>query len=889
MSLDGSDELADLSAGPVVPAEVAAAWIVPQMEACDGRPGRLSSFPASKQVKAETCMHAENARCNCAVAWDEVVTDAELLVHGEHVCMKGQALSTEHGDGGWVNSESDARYPSSHLNIHDSPCRKRSYAAAMHADKQPSAGDACDTCMHGECAMHRKHRSDEREGSGRIGRKAEVVAQLMVSATGHSDASAHAWPRLIAITLCAAPNHAVCAADADAVHAVQRTLCNVFATEAVPRNASNGMNTATVEGMGTDGAAAGKARAAPHSVSQHLPHMQTPFATLPPLSTNETIGRPETVQHESAGYCFAVAKGHAESPVDTLDVLGNSCHSEELFHHSSLCIASSMHGTVTVAAPSGSFITFSPFNSQREIHRKERAKTAQVAVHDLPSDNARLVNMRAPWPPAQVYVCASVHAHLPRLSCVQARVPGPGANGTVDSMNVLDRHVSTPNALVAGTKDGRILSVSTSAQLHLRDQVLIPSIVHALHACGASSIKVSSAMHSQMLLLAPPRPQSVPIEKDKSMHAQGTGSHSVMHTAHTNFQTFTDVYSTVFRSVAEHSSSQDLDFDASTAGTAGAAQHSAARLLPVSSGACLASCELLLVRTQWPEVATSPNAMHASHASPSPAENVFSTCRQGAQIDAASLFVCSNSLELTLYQSDYITSPSHMNIPADSAVAYTHVQDARSHTPEGSAGEGSLAAASVEYATPPGVSQHALWCPATGETVLSSSASAASTTAAAAVGAVGGVSPVVDGKADHMNVPESSVTAAAAAAAAAMVSQSVSKEGSMLAGGCAAAAALVATENASNASLVFWCVSTSGHLTADGTPETNGAVNEAELEAMHDIHASAEGEQRVLGSGVGAPRCGATHVQHAYLADAIGGDRQVCESSDACASEDSYR
>ena len=145
---------------------------------------------------------------------------------------------------------------------------------------------------------------------------------------------------------------------------------------------------------------------------------------------------------------------------------------------------------MTVAAPSGSFVTFSPLRSHCELRS------------EVPPGAARHLE---PWPPVQTYESTAMHAHVPRLTCIHARAPGPAPHGSFQSMHVPDRHVSMPHALVAGTKDGRVLAVSTSAQLHLREQAAIPSVVHALHACGTSAIKLSSAMHSQILLLRVPR------------------------------------------------------------------------------------------------------------------------------------------------------------------------------------------------------------------------------------------------------------------------------------------------------------------------------------------------------------------------------------------------
>ena len=216
----------------------------------------------------------------------------------------------------------------------------------------------------------------------------------------------------------------------------------------------------------------------------------------------------------------------------------------------------------------------------------------------------------------------------------------------------------------------------------------------------------------------------------------------------------------------------------------------------------------------WPEAAAGPP--HSTHASGEPHPT-------RVDLKTASLFVLSNKLELT-------TSHSVSGICLENSLI-----------PEGSVAEHSVTVPSEAAAVTPGTSMHVLWRPSPVETVLSAAAYC---------------------DVAHACVQQSSMPAAAVDGAAELTSpMHLGTQAPCSHGGCAAAVALVATEHASNASLVFWCVATGGVCSgAAGDGPGSSAFDAAA--SMHAMHASTDEDRQrdVLGCGVGVPRCGTADV-----------------------------
>lgn len=873
-SMDGSDKLADPSCRPPVTALIAADWLVPSV-----------NFASKLHSHAGHACGTDQA---AAATQDEQMREA-------HECEIAEVSTLRIRD--CVQPASDVHAPhcehvtASHAwNMHGSPNRKRSYEDAMHADRQPSAcGGVCDPNVASACATNCKRRSDTKEDNHAQtdGKSAEVAAQLMVTACGHSDDSSQAWARLVAITLCAAPQHEVCAAlshsgrdDEDAYthgdHVQPWTLCNVFATEAMPTKPHS------IKAQGTAGAASSMPSAAQRSMMRQISSSNTPFTTLPASRRDPNIPEASEAVQINPTQCSAVATGRS-SPVDALDIMGNSCYNaaaaqgaghsvnvpeESLPHYSPLCITSSTRGTVTVSVPSGSLMTFTPHTSHPHCESPSDACGLKEYVA------ARMHSMHAAWPPAQVYECQAVHAYLPRLSCIQSRSPVMEESRSLHGRDVSGQRIGFPNALLAGTKDGRVLSVTTSAQLHFRDRVTIPSVVHALHACGASALRLSSAMHSQVLLTP------AATEFQQCMRSMRTpGSHSVMHSAHASLQATRELGSSVFQSCVEQSQNldshemhgmHDMELDDSAAHVACEARHSTSRLLPVFSGACLASCAVPLVTEHCCELDA-----HARVYGEAPAsmDKYPSASPAGASVPCtASLFLCSRKLEFALFDSlSGVATPS-----SDSALE----SDAFGAQSQRNLGEDFDAEASVEAFMPRGTCMHVLWCPALNESVFAAAASQGSlnypkskTQNGQKVPHEQNPMPTVSEQSEgpsrmsFENVPESSETDAS------VLGQRVVSSSA----GCAAVAALVASENACHASLVLWCVSTGGVMHASTGADNNGdqagqGLNTTRMRGMHEAADVASGTQ-LLGSGIGEPRSGAQKVVHAC---GEGNIAQVC-------------
>jgi hypothetical protein len=247
---------------------------------------------------------------------------------------------------------------------------------------------------------------------------------------------------------------------------------------------------------------------------------------------------------------------------------------------------------------------------------------------------------------------------------------------------------------------------------------------------------------------------------------------------------------------------------------------------------------------------------HELHASPAHDLASSSTAAGTPTNISASLFVCSNKLELAVFQSPSGASHSIAAIPeASGSKPNKNIPDAQQRSAEYSTAEGSVS----------GTTMHVLWGPKPCETILSAAAEASFAVFRTQHACT------TDATLTHPDDKYRSVPAASVALDKSSMMTQNNFPGS--GGHVAAAVALVATDNAAHASLVFWCVSMSAHSgNSDVSKRAHSAVSACD--AMHAAHECADSGEPTLGRGVGAPCCRGARLPHSAAAS-TDGDEEV--------------